>query len=90
VRDAEIDAAAAREDLVANRLRHRIGIRIVGRERFREGDAHLHRTARAHRIAVGQQRLAERHPADEVLVQLAQLLLRFHRVEAIAIALAIR
>jgi len=54
-----------------------------------EGHADLHRPARAHRIAVGEQPLAEGHPADEVLVQLAQLPLGLYRIETLAVALAV-
>ena len=87
--DSEIHATAAGGHLVANRSRKRIGVRLGRGEGLGELNADLHRADCAHRIAIGKQRFAERHPADEILIDLAQLQFRFHGVQPFAIALAV-
>jgi len=87
VRDPKYIAAAAREHLVADRALDRIGIRF--RVRLGEGDRDLHRPAGAHRVAVFEEALRERHAADEVLVDVAQLQLRLRGVEALAVGAAV-
>ena len=67
----------------------RIRIRLRLRVALGEGDAHLHRPAGAHRVAAGEEALAQRHAADEVLEELAQLLLGPRRVDALAVAAAV-
>jgi hypothetical protein len=75
---------------MTNIARHRIRVRVLRGEGFRKRDADLHRPRRPHRIAIREDRLSERHAADEVLVQLAQLLLGLHGIEAFAVGLAVR
>ena len=89
VSNPEIHAAAAGEHLMANSSRNWIGVRLRRREGLGEGDADLHRTSRANRIAISQQQFSKRHPADEIIVQLAQLLFGLHSVQPLAVALAV-
>ncbi len=53
-------------------------------------DAHLHRPGRSHRIAVGEEGSSKRDPVDEILEEVAQLQLGFHRIESLAVTLAVR
>ena len=73
MRDAEIDAAAAREDFVAHRSGDAVRIGPGLDLRLRECDPDLHRATGTDRVPVGEQRLAERHLIDELVVELAQL-----------------
>src|SRR5438105_13419611 len=54
--DSEIDATAAGGQLVADRSRKRIRVRLGRGEGLGELNADLHRADRAHRIAISKQR----------------------------------
>ena len=57
---------------------------------FRIRDAHLHRPAGSHRVVAGEEALAQRHLADEVLEQVAQLLLAARGADPLAPGAAVR
>jgi hypothetical protein len=86
VRNAEVNTAAAREHLIRNAGLHGIGIGFRRRILFGERHVHLHGPARADRVAVGEKGTAQRHRTDEILVDVAQFLLRLGAVDAIAVA----
>ncbi|MNO87014.1 hypothetical protein D3C76_784290 [compost metagenome] len=56
---------------------------------FGEVDADLHRPAGVHRVQPVQQGLAQRHTGNDLVVQLAQLLLAAHRLQTLLVALAV-
>src|SRR5436190_1846732 len=87
--NAEVQSAATREHFVPDSLRERIGIWLLRGERLGEGDADLHRAAGADRVAVGEERLSERHAPDEVLVDLAQLPLGPRRGDTFGVTVAV-
>ncbi len=83
---SEVDTAAAGEQLVFDTDLDRIGI---GPDRCvlgRVGDVHLHGAAGTDRIVVLEEPLPERHRADEVFVDVAEVFLRLGRIDAIAVA----
>src|SRR6185437_3330081 len=84
--DAEVDAGAASEELVAQVTpRVVVGIRLDGFEPVREGDVDLHGAARADGIPACEELPAERYPAGEILVDIAELLLGSRGPDACAI-----
>ena len=57
---------------------------------FGEFDADLHRARRAHRIAIGEERLAERDAVDQIVVDVAQLALGGRRVDPLRVRSSVR
>ncbi len=85
--DAEIHAATAAEDLVANAAF--VGIGVIARTRLGEGDADLHRPAGSHRVEHAEQLPAQGHQAEEVVEDLTQLLLGAHPGQPLLVGLAV-
>ena len=78
-----------REYLAADVSGDRVWIPLLLCMLLGELDAHLHRPAGTHRIQTPEEPLAERHHANEVLEQLAQVLLGPGLIEALAVAHAV-
>ena len=86
MRDAEVHAAPAGEHFAANAAVHRVG--ITSRLFLRKVDTHLHRPCGMHRVETTKQRVSQRHHADEVIEDAAQVFLRARCAQAISVSLA--
>ncbi len=86
--DTEVHAATAGKDFATDRTIDRVGV-ILG-VFLGKGDADLHRAAGLDRVEVAEQRLTQRHHADEIIEDRAEIFLGARRIEALAISLAVR
>ena len=89
MRDAEVHAAAARENLVAHRPDFAPRVVMPAREVLREADADLHRAAGVHGVGLRQQATAHRDAVDEGFVDFAQLALGAHLRQALRVGFAV-
>ncbi|MNG07945.1 hypothetical protein D3C84_912720 [compost metagenome] len=85
--DAEIHAATAAEDFLADRPGMAVG--IVAGIALGKGNADLHRPTGTHRVQVAQQCAAQGDSADKVIENRTELLFAAHGVEPFAVALAV-
>ncbi len=88
VGNAEVQSAASGENLVADAAVSGMGVGSSAHVPLGEVDAHLHGAARAHRVGATQQALAQRHFADEVLVQFTEFALGTHRIQSLGVGKA--
>ncbi len=88
--DPEVHAAAARKELISNTSLEGIGVRLRGSVLRCKSNIDLHRAARANGIETCEQPVPQRHRADEVLVDVGEILLGPRCVDPTTVRFAIR